>query len=204
MLTPEQRDLHIDGDGNVVGNDNTARVTKQAAGDYAVQIGEQHIYTTYQQPSPNPYDTTLSADHQRASVLVTSRRGHWNAALGVHAPRLDVLPREESIALLRKHRPDVADAGASSFLPSPFISHIAAGDEPAPAARRLPTTIILHTNRRQYYRALAQADEGHTTPLLNLVGRAVERSLTLYLGACTPQIVGWYNKLSSASDVLTR
>ena len=48
MLTPEQRELlrrhlSIDGDGNVVGNDNTVRVTRQAAGDYAVQIGEQRI-----------------------------------------------------------------------------------------------------------------------------------------------------------------
>ena len=39
MLTADQRELlrrhvSIDGGGNVVGNDNTVRVTKQAAGDY--------------------------------------------------------------------------------------------------------------------------------------------------------------------------
>lgn len=50
-----------------------------------------------------------------------------------------------------------------------------------------PPTIILKVNRRQYYRVLAQADAGHTTPLVNFVGRAVERSLTLYLEACTPR-----------------
>jgi len=50
-----------------------------------------------------------------------------------------------------------------------------------------PPTIIMRANRAQYYRILAQADQGDETPLINFVGRAVERSLTLYLTACTPQ-----------------
>jgi len=50
-----------------------------------------------------------------------------------------------------------------------------------------PPTIIMKANRRQYYRVLAQADAGYETPLVNFVGRAVERSLTLYLEACTPR-----------------
>ncbi|HUM70499.1 MAG TPA: Fic family protein, partial [Chloroflexota bacterium] len=50
-----------------------------------------------------------------------------------------------------------------------------------------PPAIITRVNRRQYYRVLAQADRGKTAPLVNFVGRAVERSLTLYLEACTPQ-----------------
>jgi Fic family protein len=50
-----------------------------------------------------------------------------------------------------------------------------------------PPTIILRVNRRQYYRVLAQADEGREALLVNFVGRAVERSLTLYLEACTLQ-----------------
>jgi Fic family protein len=50
-----------------------------------------------------------------------------------------------------------------------------------------PPTIILRANRRQYYRVLAQADAGQPAPLVNFVGRAVERSLTLYLEACTPR-----------------
>jgi Fic family protein len=49
-----------------------------------------------------------------------------------------------------------------------------------------PPTIILRTNRQQYYRVLAQADRGHSASFVNFVGRAVERSLTLYLDACTP------------------
>lgn len=50
-----------------------------------------------------------------------------------------------------------------------------------------PPAIIARVNRRQYYRVLAQADRGNAAPLVNFVGRAVERSLTLYLEACTPQ-----------------
>ena len=48
-----------------------------------------------------------------------------------------------------------------------------------------PPTIIMRVNQRQYYRVLAQADEGGDAPLVNMVGRAVERGLTLYLEACT-------------------
>lgn len=50
-----------------------------------------------------------------------------------------------------------------------------------------PPAIIARANQAQYYRALAQADRGNDAPLANLVGRAVERSLTLYLEAVTPQ-----------------
>jgi len=50
-----------------------------------------------------------------------------------------------------------------------------------------PPTIILKVNRRQYYRVLAQADAGQERPLVNFIGRAVERSLTLYLEACKPR-----------------
>lgn len=50
-----------------------------------------------------------------------------------------------------------------------------------------PPAIIARVNRQQYYRVLAQADGGKSDPLVNFVGRAVERSLTLYLEASTPQ-----------------
>ena len=50
-----------------------------------------------------------------------------------------------------------------------------------------PPAIIARVNRQQYYRVLAQADGGNPAPLVNFVGRAVERSLTLYLEASTPQ-----------------
>ena len=51
-----------------------------------------------------------------------------------------------------------------------------------------PPAIIARANRAQYYRALAAADRGDDAPLVNLVGRAAERTLTLYLEAVTPQI----------------
>ena len=41
-------------------------------------------------------------------VLVTSRRDMWSLHLGVHALSLGVLSRPASLALLRKHRPDLA------------------------------------------------------------------------------------------------
>ena len=50
-----------------------------------------------------------------------------------------------------------------------------------------PPAIIDRINRQQYYRVLAQADGGNPAPLVNLVGRAVERNLILYLDACRPQ-----------------
>ena len=49
-----------------------------------------------------------------------------------------------------------------------------------------PPTVIQRINRRQYYRVLDQADAGKPAALVNFVGRAVERSLNLYLEACTP------------------
>ncbi len=69
MLTPEQRSLlqrhlSIDGDGNVVGNDNTVRVTKQAAGDYAVQIGEQRITVNIAE-----LRRVLHIEHSQAGVI---------------------------------------------------------------------------------------------------------------------------------------
>lgn len=41
-------------------------------------------------------------------VVITSRRTQWNVALGVHSLLLSVLTREESIALLQKHCPDLS------------------------------------------------------------------------------------------------
>jgi hypothetical protein len=51
-----------------------------------------------------------------------------------------------------------------------------------------PPTVIQRINRRQYYRVLDQADAGKPVTLVNFVARAVERSLNLYLEACTPMI----------------
>ncbi len=48
-------------------------------------------------------------------LLVTSRRATWDAALGVQALPLGVLSRPESVALLRKFRPDLTDAEADTI-----------------------------------------------------------------------------------------
>lgn len=64
-------------------------------------------------------------------VLVTSRRAQWDAALSVHALPLDVLPRPESIALLRSFRPDLPatnaeiDAIADTLGDLPLALHLA-------------------------------------------------------------------------------
>ena len=49
--------------------------------------------------------------------------------------------------------------------------------------------MIQKINRRQYYQVLDHADRDHPGPLVNFVGRAVERSLMLYLEACKPVLV---------------
>lgn len=51
-----------------------------------------------------------------------------------------------------------------------------------------PPTVIQRINRLQYYRVLDQADSGKPAGLVNFVGRAVERSLNLYLEASMPVI----------------
>jgi Fic family protein len=50
-----------------------------------------------------------------------------------------------------------------------------------------PPTVILRIDRQSYYRVLALADDGKEKSLINFVGKAVERSLTLYLNASKKQ-----------------
>lgn len=51
-----------------------------------------------------------------------------------------------------------------------------------------PPAVIERVHRKQYYRVLAQADEGELAPLVNFVGRSVERSLTITLEASVPRL----------------
>ena len=46
-----------------------------------------------------------------------------------------------------------------------------------------PLAIIRKERRRAYYKALEEADRGRARPIANLVARAVDESLTLYLGS---------------------
>lgn len=64
-------------------------------------------------------------------ILVTSRRTEWDIVLNVQTLSIDVLRREESITLLRKHRPDLAeddptlDAIAAELGDLPLALHLA-------------------------------------------------------------------------------
>ena len=50
-----------------------------------------------------------------------------------------------------------------------------------------PPSVIERVHRATYYRVLAQADDGEYAPLVNFLGRAVERSLTQTLEVATPR-----------------
>ncbi|MBV9786738.1 MAG: tetratricopeptide repeat protein [Chloroflexi bacterium] len=77
----------------------------------------RQVLTVWTQPLPrllifdNCEDEALLAQwqppHGGCRVLVTSRRHHWDPALGVQAVSLDVLSRPESLILLRSFRPDL-------------------------------------------------------------------------------------------------
>jgi tetratricopeptide (TPR) repeat protein len=64
-------------------------------------------------------------------VLVTSRRSHWSPTLGVTTLPLDLLPRADSVELLRRYRPDLAagdprlDAIAEELGDLPLALHLA-------------------------------------------------------------------------------
>ncbi len=77
-------------------------------------------------------------------VLVTSRRGSWDAALGVQVLPLGVLSRAESVALLRKFRPKLAEDDARAI---------------AEELGRLPLALHLAGSYlRKYRRAVAPED----------------------------------------------
>ncbi|MBV9791964.1 MAG: helix-turn-helix transcriptional regulator [Chloroflexi bacterium] len=69
--------------------------------------------------------------HGGCRILITSRRHHWDAALGVQSVPLGVLPRHESLALLHAFRPDVPssdpdlDAIAEALGDLPLALHLA-------------------------------------------------------------------------------
>ncbi len=104
-------------------------------------------------------------------VLVTSRCREWEAALGVQALPLGVLNRTESIALLRKQRPDLAEAD---------LDPIAAELGDLPLALHMAGS-FLHTYRHAafgapdaYLTALCAAPLGH----ISLAGEGTTYSPT--------------------------
>ena len=49
-----------------------------------------------------------------------------------------------------------------------------------------PLVIILKNDRKKYYKALREADEGNYAPLVLLIAQSIDRSLTIYLKTLTP------------------
>ncbi|HEX6293027.1 MAG TPA: tetratricopeptide repeat protein [Herpetosiphonaceae bacterium] len=62
--------------------------------------------------------------HGGCRVLLTSRRHHWDLALGVQTVPLDVLTRAESLALLRQFRPDVPADDADLAAIAETLGHL--------------------------------------------------------------------------------
>ena len=101
----------------------------------------KRVQRAWQSPLPrllvfdNCEDEALLAAWRPASggcrVLITSRRAHWSPTLGVTALSLDVLPRPDSIELLRRYRSDLAandpglDAIATELGDLPLALHLA-------------------------------------------------------------------------------
>jgi len=70
LIARLRQNLTLTGDGNIVGNDNTVTVTKQTAGDYAIQIGELHL--------------TLSHDEIHRILISNSQVGVISESGDVH------------------------------------------------------------------------------------------------------------------------
>jgi len=64
-----------------------------------------------------------------------------------------------------------------------------------------PPALLLRDWRVGYIQGLAQADTGNYRPLANLIGRAVEGGLDLYLGACVAEEDAEYLPLSDLAQL---
>jgi Fic family protein len=64
-----------------------------------------------------------------------------------------------------------------------------------------PPALLLRDWRIGYLQALASADTGAYTPLANLIGRAVEAGLDLYLGACAAVPEEAYLPLAELAEI---
>ncbi len=117
--------------------------------------------------------------HGGCRVLVTSRRGQWDAVLGVQALALAVLPRTESLTLLRQHRPDLPATNADLVPQTSYCeSHLlgAPGSSPAPAATLARGAPRITTQRRSVETLEAIAANLGDLPLaLHLAGSFLAR-----------------------------
>jgi tetratricopeptide (TPR) repeat protein len=106
-------------------------------------------------------------------VLVTSRRQNWGEALGLYEQRLETLLRAESVALLRKFRPDLAvdDADlhriAAEVGDLPLALHVAGSYLKRYKAVEQPATYLEHL-RSTPLRTLAKRLAGTSPTKHNL------------------------------------
>ncbi|HEY0604685.1 MAG TPA: FxSxx-COOH system tetratricopeptide repeat protein [Herpetosiphonaceae bacterium] len=147
--------------------------------------------------------------HGGCRVLLTSRRQQWDPVLGVQSVPLDVLPRRESIALLRQFRPDlpaddadlqaIAEALgnlplalhlAGSFLakyrhaltPTQYLERLQAPtilDDPSLHATGLSPTAHVQHVARTFEQSYARLDPGDPTDALAL-------TLLTHAACCAP------------------
>jgi tetratricopeptide (TPR) repeat protein len=112
-----------------------------AYGSISLEGQVKLVLAAWQAPLPrllvfdNCEDEALVSEWRPTSggcrVLITSRRAQWDPALGVRTLGLGVLPRAESVALLRTFRPDLAeddpqlDALAAELGDLPLALHLA-------------------------------------------------------------------------------
>jgi hypothetical protein len=66
----------------------------------------------------------VAAAAWRRRVLLTSRRAEWPSTLGVQAVALGILAPDESVALLRKHRPDLRPDDAALVAITAELGHL--------------------------------------------------------------------------------
>jgi len=113
--------------------------------------------------------------HGGCRVLVTSRRAEWEATLGVRALPLGVLHREESVTLLRHHRPDLSIDDAD-------LKAIAAELGDLPLALHLAGSYLAHyrygVTPVAYLAELQQPDVLAHKSLQGLQGRKRARNLS--------------------------
>ena len=125
-------------------------------------------------------------------VLVTSRRQHWDAALGMRERYLNTLSRPESIALLRQFRSDLAeDDGALDSLA------LALGDLP----------LALHvagSYLKRYQQAVSPAqylEKLHSAPLQAFALRALSATPTAHERDVALTVATSYQRLDADQEI---
>ncbi|MEO6320528.1 MAG: tetratricopeptide repeat protein [Polaromonas sp.] len=101
----------------------------------------------------------------RCRVLVTAQRTTWAATLGIQALAMDALPRVQSVALLRRHRPDLGaddtdlDAIAAETGDLPLALHVAGSILALYRDEMTPASYLVQVRGPGRFEALEVADD---------------------------------------------